>query len=262
MPPSEPAAQADEGRGGDLDAHLRHADPDRWLAARLVGDAARRRSLLALYALNDEIARVAESVRLPMLGEMRFAWWREAVEEAAAGRPRIHPVLQAISPLLQSGAVSTRDVDAILTARHLDLEPQPFADETALVAYLDATAGAVMRAAARLLDPAAPPGSVRSAARAWGWSGLMRAEPAWRARGRRWAPLEWGELAPYALAERARARAAAALETARGELGALPVASFPAVAYVHFVRDHLRGRSPGEFARRAELLWAAAHGRI
>ena len=40
--------------------------------------AARRRSyLFALYAFNDEVARVAEKVREPMLGAIRLEWWRE-----------------------------------------------------------------------------------------------------------------------------------------------------------------------------------------
>lgn len=257
-----PPAAAAPPSGEDLDAHVRHADPDRWLAARLVSDPARRRDLLALYALNDEIARVAESVSQPMLGEMRFAWWREAVTEAAEGRPRVHPVLQAIAPVLQSGAVSPAEVEALVAARHLDLAPQPFPDEAALVAWLDATAGGLMVAAARLLDAAAPPEAVRSAARAWGWSGLMRAEPAWRARGRRWAPAEWDDLPPDAATARARTYAQAALAEARRELRALPVASFPAVAYVRFVRDHLGRRTPGELGRRAQLLWASAVGGV
>ncbi len=258
-PPAAAAAPADPT---DLDAHVRHADPDRWLAARLVADPQARTSLLALYALNDEFARVATSVTQPMLGEMRLAWWREALEEAAQGRPRGHPVLQAAAPALRSGAIELPALAEILDARVLDLEPQPFADEAALLAWIDATAGALMRAAARLLDPAAEDASVRSAARAWAWTGLMRGEAAWRARGGSWTPHDWGEVPADTAVERARTRAKAALDAARHELKSLPVASFPGVAYVRFARDRLRGREPGELARRAQLLWASTVGRI
>ncbi len=257
------ADPADQPGAADLDAHLRHADPDRWLAARLVGDAQARRALMALYALNDELARVADSVTQPLLGEMRFAWWREALEEAAAGRPRAHPVLAAIAPALQSGAVRLQDLGEIIDARHRDLEPAPFADEAALTAYIDATAVALMRAAAVLLAPDAPGDCVRTAGRAWAWTGLMRAEPAWRARNRRWAPLAWGaDVSAETAAGRAEVHARAALREVNAGLAPLPVASFPAVAYVRLARDYLRGREPGDVGRRARLLWASAAGRI
>ena len=197
-----------------------------------------------------------------MLGEVRLAWWAEALEGAAQGSARGHPALQAVAPALRSGALSPAVLGEIVEARHLDLELEPFADEAALLSYLDATAGAVMRAAAMRLDPAAPPAALRAAGRAWGWTTLVRSAPAWTARGRRWAPRDWGEAEPEVLAERARARIADALGETEQELRPLPVASFPAVAYVRFARDHLRGREPGELKRRAELLWAAARGRV
>ncbi len=64
----------------DIRTHLERVDPDRCLAAKLVEEEAAREELLALYAFNDELARVAESVREPMLGEMRLAWWEEALD--------------------------------------------------------------------------------------------------------------------------------------------------------------------------------------
>ena len=141
----------------DFAAHLERVDPDRWLAARFVADSIARDELLALYALNDELARVAESVREPMMGEMRFAWWREALDDVAAGRGgRGHPVLEALAPALASGRLPRAPLDRIIEARtSADLERAPFADETALLGYLDATAGALMAAAAVLLDPGA-----------------------------------------------------------------------------------------------------------
>ena len=91
----------------------------------------------------------------------------------------------------------------------------------------------------------------------------MRAGEAWRARGRRWTPLAWGETVPDdTAAERARTHAKAALDAAVRDLKPLPVSSFPAVAYVRFARDYVKGRNPGDFTRRAELLWASTLGRV
>lgn len=261
-PPDDPAAEGGSASAEEVDAHVRRADPDRWLAARLVADPGDRANLMALYALNDELARIAPQVSQPMLGEVRFAWWSEALEAAANGAPRGHPTLQAVAPALKSGALSPAVLGEIVEARHLDLEPEPFPDEAALLAYIDATAGALMRAAIVLLDPGAPPQTVLSAGRAWGWTTLMRSGSAWAERGRRWAPRDWGDVPPDTLAERARTRAVDALKAAVKELRPLPVASFPAVAYVRFARDHLRGREPGELKRRAELLLASTLGKV
>jgi len=41
----------------DLDALIRRVDPDRWLSSRFVGDPAARADLVALYALDHELAR-------------------------------------------------------------------------------------------------------------------------------------------------------------------------------------------------------------
>lgn len=263
MPDPDPAAAEGAPASADeVDVHVRRSDPDRWLAARLVADAGDRTNLMALYALDDELARIAPQVSQPMLGEVRLAWWAEALEAAATGSVRGHPVLQAVAPALRSGALSPAVLGEIVEARHLDLDPEPFPDEAALLAYIDATAGALMRAATVLLDPGAPPQTVLSAGRAWGWATLMRSGPAWVARGRRWAPRDWGDVPPDTLAERARTRVADALKDAVKELRPLPVASFPAVAYVRFARDYVRGREPGELKRRAELLWASTLGRV
>ena len=149
----------------DLDAAVRKADPDRWQAARFVADPARRAQLVALYALNDELARVAEQVSTPMIGDIRLAWWREGLEAVVAGGPvRAHPVLQALVPA--ADRLDMTALEAMTAARAADLEPAPFADEPALVAYIDGTAGALMAAGARGAKAAhAPPTPAKASGR-------------------------------------------------------------------------------------------------
>ena len=55
----------------DLDDQVRQGDPDRWLASRFIADRAARADVVALYALNIELARIAEAVREPLMGEIR-----------------------------------------------------------------------------------------------------------------------------------------------------------------------------------------------
>lgn len=237
-----------------LDALVRRVDPDRWLAARFAG--ARREHLSALYALNHELARVAETVSTPMLGDIRLAWWREGIE---GEQRRVHPVLEALGRVQ---GLDTAVLTAMVDARSPDLEPEPFADEDALVAYIDGTAGNLMAAAARVLDPAAQGAMVRGAARAWGWAGLWRAGPSWKARGRRWTPLSWEDADEAEIAAHVAHRVDAALDEARDELKALPVAAFPAVAYATLARGYAHGARPGDLEKRARLLTAVVRGRI
>src|SRR5271156_3271915 len=74
----------DPDRLSPVGALVRRHDRDRFQTA-LFAPAARREALFALYAFNYEIARVRESVREPMLGQIRLQWWREAIDAAYAG---------------------------------------------------------------------------------------------------------------------------------------------------------------------------------
>ena len=95
-------------RSGDaalqLAGELRRLDPDRCLtvlAAPPPPPAAE--PLLALYLLNAELARSAEVSRGPLLAGLRLKWWHDALADAAAGRPREQPVLQALAAPLADG---------------------------------------------------------------------------------------------------------------------------------------------------------------
>ena len=245
------------------DARIRRLDPDRWLASRFIADPAARATVVCVYALNDELARVGESVTNPLAGEIRLAWWRERIEAIAAGQPPPgQPVLQALAPLIASAALPPVLLDALVEARHADLEPRPFADDAALARYLDGSAGAVMGLAACALDPQTPLRAVVEAGRAWGLAGLYRAREAWRARGRSWVPESWSEPDDPALARRVAAEVDANLARAATELKPLPVAAFPAVAYATLARAYAHGRTPGELERRGRLLAAVLRGRL
>jgi phytoene synthase len=136
-------------------------------------------------------------------------------------------------------------------ARLADLDPEPFAGEAQVLAYVDATAGALAVLAARRLDPAVDPHAVKGAARAYGLAGLGRL----RAAGRSRLPADWTDT------DLAR-RVAAQLKAARPALKALPVAAFPAVATAALARPYATGRDLGELEKRARITWAVATGRV
>src|SRR5471032_2194214 len=133
-----------------LSASVRAADPDRYFSS-LFAPAPLRPHLLALYAFNHEVARVAESVREPMLGAIRLEWWRETVEGAHQGNPRNHDVARGLAALFQSVPLPLADFETLIAARAYDANAENFTDLATLEAYVDATGGTVMRLAAKIL---------------------------------------------------------------------------------------------------------------
>jgi hypothetical protein len=82
---------------GDL---VREHAPDLFLLSLFVPGQARE-ALLALYALEVELAHVHHAVREEALGHIRYAWWEESVQAIGSGLPaREHPVLMALKPEL------------------------------------------------------------------------------------------------------------------------------------------------------------------
>lgn len=231
-----------------LDDLVRRMDNDRWLASRFVSDIAARTDVVALVAFNYELARVAGGVTSALMGEIRLTWWREAMEELAAGKPpRKHPAVEALAAC----GVDPAALAAMAEARLADLEEAPFADEAAVLAYLDATAGALAGLTARRLDASADPAAVRAAARAYGLAGLWRLKLAGRSR----LPLAW-------TAADVEARVAQQRKIAGSELKALPIAAFPAVAPAALAARQAKGRQMGELEKKARLTWSVATGRI
>lgn len=229
-----------------LDDLVRRVDPDRWLASRFIADPRARADVIALVAFNYELARVAGGVSNALMGEIRLTWWREALEEIAAGKPpRKHPCVEALAV----GGIDPLALAAMAEARLADLDEAPLADEGRALAYIDATAGALAVLAARRLDAASDPHAVKGAARAYGLAGLWRLKLAGRSR----LPADWTQ------ADLAR-RVADQLKAARTQLKALPVAAFPAVAPAALASAYARGRDLGELEKKARLTWSVATG--
>lgn len=178
----------------DLDAQVRAADLDRWLASRFVADAQARADLITLYAFEAELMSIPTRVTQPMLAEMRFAWWREQMDGVFTGVARKgHPVLEALTDLVGRHALPRAPFDALIEA-HIDrVHSQPH--------DLDAFYVGPMQSAVHVL---AGPGHTDAVVEAGRVRGLSQT-------GR-------------------RDEARALRPTANAALKTLPVAAFPAVA--------------------------------
>ncbi|MEL6211398.1 MAG: squalene/phytoene synthase family protein [Pseudomonadota bacterium] len=86
--------------------------------------AARRRALFAVAAFDTELEKTAETVSEPMLGQIRLAWWREAVGEVYGdGVPRKHPLVLALASTISRWPDIRTFVENTLDAVEPFLEP-------------------------------------------------------------------------------------------------------------------------------------------
>ncbi|ANF54203.1 squalene/phytoene synthase [Brevundimonas naejangsanensis] len=101
----------------DLDAQVRAADLDRWLASRFVSDEKARADLIALYAFEAELMAIPTRVTQPLLAEMRYAWWSEQMDGVFSDTPRLgHPVLEALTAAVGRHGLERAPFDALIEA--------------------------------------------------------------------------------------------------------------------------------------------------
>lgn len=101
-PYSQNVAKISEDAWNDLDQRIRRVDEDRWLSSRYAAPQ-QRKDLIALYAFFHELAKVSTAVSEPMLGAIRFQWWRDTLETMRSGkRAPAHDVAQALSAVFNS----------------------------------------------------------------------------------------------------------------------------------------------------------------
>jgi phytoene synthase len=142
----------------DLDSLVRRVDPDRWLSTRFIADRQARADVIALYAFDYELSRVARVTSQPLVGEMRLTFWSEAIAEIFAGKPvRKHPVLIALAQAIARHALPREPLDAIIDARLTEVDGDD-PDEGTIALN-------TMRLAAHMLG--SPDADIAAAAFAW-----------------------------------------------------------------------------------------------
>ncbi|WP_295693930.1 squalene/phytoene synthase family protein [uncultured Maricaulis sp.] len=269
----------------EIDSLLQTADPDRYLCA-LFAQTDQRAGLLALYGLNHELGRIADSSSESLIGEMKLTWWRDAIADlyATPQKVRRHDVTEGLAAL--TGQIGLADVSPMIEARFDDIAARPFTDLGDILAYVDNTAVCLARLALKSLDAAdsVSDDTVLAAGRAWGLTGLLRAFPLRARIGR--APVGGDALGavgatPAMLAQGlGEAKVAEArqgvIEAARAACerlamaGPIPPEAVPAIGYCRLASTHLArlpanpyGLAPdiNPLSRRLRLTWLALSGR-
>lgn len=167
---------------------VRRVDPDRYFSALFAPEGVRRH-LLTLYAFNHELARVGETVRQPLMGEIRLQWWSETVVGAKSGAPRNHDLALALAELFAAHELPLGLFEEMIDARAFDSSEDRFADWPEAERYYDRTSGNLMRLAARMLGAGSDHDALaREAGLAYAIAGLIRALPYHAARHKVYLP--------------------------------------------------------------------------
>ena len=133
---------------------VRTVDRDRYLAD-LFAPSAARPHLFALHAFNSEVARIRDSVSLPVLGEIRLQWWHDALH----GDPAGHPLATALKATIAAFRLPLEAFDNLLEARKFDLYDDPMPSLNDLEGYAGETSSALMQLAAIILAGGNDPGT-------------------------------------------------------------------------------------------------------
>ncbi|ACK51775.1 Squalene/phytoene synthase [Methylocella silvestris BL2] len=265
---------------------VRRDDPDRWLASLFLPEG-KRRYAHALYAFSLEIARVREVVSEPMLGEIRFQWWREALEQPDREDVRANPVAAAVTDVLVRFDLPSEHLLQLIDARQFDLFDDPMQSVDELEAYARATSSNLFCLTPMILEPETPSsgfGAASHGGTAYALTGLLRAFPWHAARGQCYVPLDIlrrhgleradavsGRASPALLAalEEFRALARSHLEIFLTRIEGLPDLARPAFLPICLCEPYLRlmeGKCYDPFKtnvvlpqwRRQWALWRAA----
>jgi NADH dehydrogenase [ubiquinone] 1 alpha subcomplex assembly factor 6 len=129
---------------------LRTSDRARYLCT-LWAPKAHRPALAALHAFCTELSRIRGLVSEPMLGEIRLAWWREAIEGVYADKPREHPVLQALTQTSVKNIILLSEMHALIEARESEIFEAPMMSVADVEIFAAQTAGAQNRLVAKIV---------------------------------------------------------------------------------------------------------------
>lgn len=171
---------------------VRDSDKDRYLAG-LFAPGGRRRHLFALYAFNQEVARVRDVVSSPMPGEMRLQWWRDTLAGIGHGDVQAHPVAAALIDTVTVCGLPVKPLYDLIEARSFDLYDDPMPTVLDLEGYCGETSSALIQLAALILAGGRDPGTAEVAGHgglAYAITGLLRALPFHAARAQVYVPAE------------------------------------------------------------------------
>lgn len=227
-----------------LGAYVRQHEPDRFFTT-LFAPPDRREAAFALAGLHHELGRAREVASNPLIAAIRLQWWRDAIGEAAAGKPpRKHEVAEPLHAAIAAGLLDAPGLLALADAREAELEEEGIPSAAAFAAYLRGAHGGLAVAMGRLLGATGPELlALQEHGAAQGLAALLRNTGLLASRGRCLLPLDLlaeagltleeaiaDPAATQPLARRLAAQALAGLPKPRRWPRPLLAAALPAIA--------------------------------
>ncbi|KXJ88850.1 squalene/phytoene synthase [Microdochium bolleyi] len=131
---------------------LRQSDYDSHLVRNFIPKS-RQDAYDAIRAFNLELVRLPELVTNPTIGQMRFQFWRDAVNNTFAGRPPkepimilLHKVLSELQEYPPHGSISSIKfwLLRVISTREKYMDNRPFTNLAALEEYAENTYSTLM----------------------------------------------------------------------------------------------------------------------
>lgn len=158
---------------------VREQDPDRFLITMMMPPEFHE-DILALLALNIEIAKTREVVSETMLGQIRLKWWQEAIQAIYdTGIALEHDVLRALARAITRRGLSYAYFETMIYAREFDLEDVLPGNLEGLANYCDFTLSPLLKLIMQVMgdDPESGSEPVQAVALNYAVTGLLRAVP-------------------------------------------------------------------------------------
>ncbi|RKQ71528.1 phytoene/squalene synthetase [Litorimonas taeanensis] len=246
----------------DVIARLEQADPDRYRSSLFAEPGVRER-LILLYAFHLELARIPELVSEPMIGQIRYQWWRDVITEIYETETvRKHEITTPLRALFLEFDIPRYWVDQLIDGRERDIDPRPFSSLSDAQDYCAKTSGVLMKIAVKLcgVDPQA---AVETMGTAWGLTGLARGYGFYHE-----------TMLREVTYERLCAQAEKTYKQGRSELKTLEAIAFPAIAYASLIGPYIaklthekydpktQSISYLAFTKQIRLLKAVLSGRV
>jgi phytoene synthase len=106
-----------------------------------------RRWLYSLYAFELEMQKIYKSVSEPIVGFIKYAWWREAIEGIFTGQAPRHEVVQALARTAEQLQLNTEFFEEVISGYEFYLENSPPKDMEQLLYSVNQAATPIFRLA-------------------------------------------------------------------------------------------------------------------
>lgn len=131
----------------------------------------RRPALAALFALDEALGQLLRTTSQPAVGQLRLAWWREALARLDTQAPPAEPVLQGLAAQVLPLGIAGASLVPVVHGWEVLIEEEML-EEDALRRFGEGR-GSLFEAAGRALG-AAPGDPLAEAGRGWALADLAR----------------------------------------------------------------------------------------